>query len=763
MSKLLPIACLALLGAGGAAHAQDQSAASPTPQASSQEQNQTAPADSQRRAAKVRAQKDAKPQPKDGDKQMQQVTVSGSRASDIDTRRMATASKLIFGREELDRNGDTNLGEVLKRLPGVTMGGAPGRGGGGIRMRGLGNGYTQMLVNGERPPPGFSLESIPPDQVERIEIIRGAVAEHSTQAIAGTINVVLREGYQQKDKQVRVADNIEQGRHGVNVSVTIPGKVGNLTWMLSAAAMTNRQHSDSDSTDEDILANGTVQRNQYIASSSDTRSKGVHLSPRLSWKFQNGDTLNFQPFIVANRTESGADANVDQTVGLAPPEFVYQHTTAESKMLMARGFGNWVHRMDAGAKLDVKFSGGINRSDSDNLRNNYDGAGKLERFYTDVDTTRNHSFNTGGKYSRPLGDGHNFAAGWDAEVGHLAQVHVALGDNDPLYDASGANLTADTRRIAFFGQDEWDITSQWSTYLGLRWEGIRTTSGSLGYEVKNTSSVFSPVLHTVYRIPGHDKDQLRASLTQSYKAPALNDLIAAPSFSSDNRPTRPDRSGNPNLKPEMAKGLDAAYEHYLGRSGLLSASVFVRDIHDLMRRQTTLQQTSIGPRWVSTPMNIGHARTSGLELEAKFQLVELVPGAPDVDLRTNYSRYWSQVDGIPGPNNRLDQQASQTANIGADYRLKVVPLTIGGNFNWTPVTLVQSSLSELDTTGMKRQLDVYGLWKFTANTQLRISGTNLFARKYETGRVVENNGLISALDTLAHTYTRVGVQLETKI
>jgi outer membrane receptor for ferrienterochelin and colicins len=763
MSKLLPIACLALLGAGGAAHAQDQSAASPTPQASTQEQNQTAPADGQRRAAKVRAQKDAKPQPKDGDKQMQQVTVSGSRASDIDTRRMATASKLIFGREELDRNGDTNLGEVLKRLPGVTMGGAPGRGGGGIRMRGLGNGYTQMLVNGERPPPGFSLESIPPDQVERIEIIRGAVAEHSTQAIAGTINVVLREGYQQKDKQVRVADNIEQGRHGVNVSVTIPGKVGNLTWMLSAAAMTNRQHSDSDSTDEDILANGTVQRNQYIASSNDTRSKGVHLSPRLSWKFQNGDTLNFQPFIVANRTESGADANVDQTVGLVPSEFVYQHTTAESKMLMARGFGNWVHRMDAGAKLDVKFSGGINRSDSDNLRNNYDGAGKLERFYTDVDSTRNHSFNTGGKYSRPLGEGHNFAAGWDAEVGHLAQVHVALGDNDPLYDASGANLTADTRRIAFFGQDEWDITSQWSTYLGLRWEGIRTTSGSLGYEVKNTSSVFSPVLHTVYRIPGHDKDQLRASLTQSYKAPALNDLIAAPSFSSDNRPTRPDRSGNPNLKPEMAKGLDAAYEHYLGRSGLLSASVFVRDIHDLMRRQTTLQQTSIGPRWVSTPMNIGHARTSGLELEAKFQLVELVPGAPDVDLRTNYSRYWSQVDGIPGPNNRLDQQASQTANIGADYRLKVVPLTIGGNFNWTPVTLVQSSLSELDTTGMKRQLDVYGLWKFTANTQLRISGTNLFARKYETGRVVENNGLISALDTLAHTYTRVGVQLETKI
>ncbi|MGZ5200767.1 MAG: TonB-dependent receptor plug domain-containing protein [Telluria sp.] len=769
MSKLLPVACLALLGAGGAAHAQDQAAASPTQQVSTQDQpaSQTRPAaaEGQRadaaRRAPVRAQQDARP--KSGDKQMQQVTVSGSRANDTDIRRMATASKLVFGREELDRNGDTSIGEVLKRLPGVTMGGAPGRGGGGVRMRGLGNGYTQMLVNGERPPPGFSLESIPPDQVERIEIIRGAVAEHSTQAIAGTINIVLREGYQQKDKQVRIADNIEQGRHGANVSVTIPGKVGNLTWMLNAAAMQNQQHTDADSRDADLLADGTVQREQLIHTFGTTRSRGVHLSPRLSYKFDNGDTLNFQPFIVANRSDSLYDATVDQTAGLVPPEFVYQHTTAHSTGTMARGFGNWVHKMDGGAKLDVKFSGGINRSDSDNLRNNYDQAGRLERFYTDIDTTRNHSLNTGGKYSRPLGQGHNFAAGWDAEAGHLAQVHVALGDNDPLYDASGASLTADTRRVAFFAQDEWDITSQWSTYLGLRWEGIRTTSGSLGYEVKNTSSVFSPVLHTVYRIPGHDKDQLRASLTQSYKAPALTDLIAAPSFSSDNRPTRPDRSGNPNLKPELAKGLDAAYEHYLGRSGILSASVFVRDIDNLMRRQTTLQPTSLGPRWVSTPMNIGHARTSGLELEAKFQLVELVPNAPDVDLRSNYSRYWSKVDDIPGPYNRLDQQAKQTANVGVDYRMKGAPLTVGGNVNWTPLTLVQSSVSELDTTGMKRQLDLYGLWKFSQNTQLRISGNNLFPRRYETARVVENNGLVSALDTRARTYTTLGLRLETKI
>ena len=67
---------------------------------------------------------------------------------------------------------DTNSLEVLiqalKRLPGVTIGGAPGRGG-AIRMRGLGGGYTQILLDGERVPPGFSIDSLTPEQVEQVE------------------------------------------------------------------------------------------------------------------------------------------------------------------------------------------------------------------------------------------------------------------------------------------------------------------------------------------------------------------------------------------------------------------------------------------------------------------------------------------------------------------------------------------------------------------------------------------------------------------
>jgi iron complex outermembrane receptor protein len=545
--------------------------------------------------------------------------------------------------------------------------------------------------------------------------------------------------------------------------VTVPGKSGNLSWLLSATASETRPHTDLYATDADLLADGTVQRLQQIRSVGDARTRTLNLAPRLSWKSANGDTLNFQPFVSASRNTSVNDAPVDQVIGAGPPPFALQHAVSHTNGTMARGLGDWTHRMEGGAKLEIKFSAGINRSDSDSLRNNYGAGGELQRVLTDIDTERQRSVSNSGKYSRPLGEGHHFAAGWDGEAGHLALVHVAEGDDDPLYAASGANLSADTRRLALFAQDEWDITSQWSGYLGLRWEGIRTASEDPDRAVQNTTSVWSPVLHTVYRIPGSKRDQVRASLTRSYKAPSLDDLVAAPSFTSDNHPTRPDRTGNPHLKPELATGIDAAYEHYLGKSGLLSASAFVREIDNLMRRQIALQPTSIGPRWVSTPVNIGHARTSGVELEAKVQLAELLAGAPDLDLRSNYSRFWSHVDSVPGPDNRLERQARQTANVGIDYRVKAIPLTVGGNLNWTPPTLVRSSGTELVGTGMKRQLDLYGLCKFSGNTQLRISGNNLLPRRYDTARVVDTADLVQALHTEVRTYATLGVRLELKI
>jgi outer membrane receptor protein involved in Fe transport len=117
-------------------------------------------------------------------------------------------------------------------------------------------------------------------------------------------------------------------------------------------------------------------------------------------------------------------------------------------------------------------------------------------------------------------------------------------------------------------------TKQWSVYAGLRWEGLETkSSGNTYADVKNRSSVFSPILQTLYKLPDSKNDQLRFGLTRTYKAPDTNSLIPRRFLSTDNKQTNPDSTGNPNLKPELAWGLDLAYEHYMPQGGVLSASV----------------------------------------------------------------------------------------------------------------------------------------------------------------------------------------------
>jgi outer membrane receptor for ferrienterochelin and colicins len=693
-----------------------------------------------------------------------EVKVNAARANETEQRRNATASKMIFGREELDRNGDSNVGEILKRLPGVTMGGPPGRGGGGVRMRGMGNGYTQMLVNGERPPAGFSLESLAPDQVERIEIMRGPVAEHSTQAIAGTINIVLREGYQQKDVQLRLADSIEGGRHSPGISLTMPGKKGAWSWTFTGSLSDNHQQDESAAVFRETGAGGTLIKDQTITSRSKRNSRGAQLMPRISYKFDNGDTVNFQPFVFTNRSESDTAGTLDERVAGAPRPYALSQSHAQSSATFMRGFGNWLHKMDGGAKLDVKFGFGGGSSRNASLRSQYGADGTLSSTLADQDSSRNAGLSSGGKYTRSVGKGHQLAAGWDAEGQHRSQDAVSLRNGAARPGPSGDNLSADTRRLAAYVQDEWDITAQWGVYLGLRWEGIRTAATSANRDISNTSSVWSPVLHTVWRIPGHEKDQIRASLTQSYRAPQVNDLIAAPSYSEPNSPTQPDRRGNPDLKPELAQGIDLAYEHYIGKSGIVSISGFVRQIDDLMRRTLSTYLDDDGrPRALSTPSNVGSARTSGIELEAKLQLADLMGDAPNMDLRANYSRFWSSVDGIPGPDNRIDGQAKQTANVGADYRFKKMPLTLGGSYNWTPDVLVQTSLTERSSTGAKRQFDAYGLWKFSSNTQLRIGANNLRHDDYLTGRVAATQTGVESASSTGRTLTTWSARLEMKL
>src|SRR5471032_3562932 len=174
----------------------------------------------------------AKPVTKADAPAIQTVEVKGG---GYDPRRDDTASKMIVSSEEILKYGDTNVTDVLKRLPGITVSGAAGRSGGEIRMRGLGSGYTQILLNGERAPAGFSLDTLSPDVIERIEILHAASAEYSTQSIAGTINVVLKKAVKTAQRDVKLGVGGGRDAFSSNGNLQLSDKDGIFSYSLAAS------------------------------------------------------------------------------------------------------------------------------------------------------------------------------------------------------------------------------------------------------------------------------------------------------------------------------------------------------------------------------------------------------------------------------------------------------------------------------------------------------------------------------------------------
>lgn len=686
----------------------------------------------------------------------ERIEVSGSRSNDSAIRRNQPAGKIVVGREELDRYGDSTVGEVLKRLPGVSMGGAPGRGG-GIRMRGLSEGYTQILINGEPAARGFSFDSLSPDAIERIEVMRAPVAEHSARAIAGTINIILREDARKRQGQVRAALSSEDGRLQPRLDLQWGDRVDSLSYTLAGGYSHNDRANDSST-----IERGTGRDGQPYDERSHSQSSGkgynLNFSPRLSWRLDAGNTLSIQPFLMRNENRSHGETTRTRLYG-SPADYARASSDSESNMQMARGFANWRRQFEDGAKLEARFGLNTNRSESSSARQEFATNGDRTRLTDNSATVRDNGFTSGGKWTRPIGEAHSLALGWDAEWSKREENRLNLVDGRPVLADFGDDVTARTQRLAAFAQDEWNAGPQWSAYAGLRWEGIGTRSTDALGDTRNRSSVWSPMLHAIYRIPGSEKDQLRASLTRSYKAPNTRDLISRPVLSDDPASTRddPDRAGNPALQPELAWGLDLSYEHYFAEGGLVSVTLFQRSIDNLIRRQTLLE----GDRWVSRPRNIGQASSQGVELEAKFRLAELIENGPPLELRANYSVYRSRVDDIPGPDNRLDGQVAQLLNLGLDYKFKSVPLTVGGNLNLVPEYTVRSAVDEWQEVDAKRQVDLYALYRFSSAVQLRLAASNLLHQDYDGSRRQTGLGATESFSS-APTYTQWTATLEVK-
>ena len=127
------------------------------------------------------------------------------------------------------------------------------------------------------------------------------------------------------------------------------------------------------------------------------------------------------------------------------------------------------------------------------------------------------------------------------------------------------------------------------------------------------------------------------------------------------------------------------------------------------------------------------------------------------------SLFRSRVEGIPGPDNRLAEQPGGTLNLGADYRLRGLPLTVGGNLNHTPGYDIRIDSNRWAVQPDKTVVDAYALWVVRPELQWRLSLGNALAQDYLTQTRVESNGQRESVASSARSYVNWQLRVEMKL
>lgn len=648
---------------------------------------------------------------------LQQVQVRGERH---DPRRDDTASRLVFGKDELVRHGDATLADAIKRLPGVTVTTAAPGSTGSITLRGMGNGYTQILVDGQAAPVGFDPGSLSPDMVERVEILRTATADMRAEAIAGTINIVLAKAANKDSDELKISLAESNGRSApaFNWSRSRRGEFRGYT--VNAALSRRTFLAEQDGIETGFRPDGA----QDLHRSTDLRVEGfrdvLSLSPHFNAVLENGDTLGWQTFLEASNYNRHGDIRWQTESGPELRHVRYRQSTGID-VVQLRTDLSWAREFDSGGKLTSKLGLGGNREDYRFREQGYGAYGTQNLDDATDGWLRVRNFASFGKYTWPGSGAHMFEAGWEGSLDRRREARVQRLLAFDGFPASLSDLSFDARirRAAVYAQDEWTVTPAWSLYLGARWEQIETRSdGSDFAPIRSRSAMLSPVLQSRWRLPD-SKNQVRLGLSRTYRSPELRLLVPRPYTSTNNRELDPDTMGNPLLKPELATGVDLAYEAFPEGGATFSLGGYARTIEDVIRTETRL----VGDRWVAMPINGGNATAWGFELDTRFSLLQAVD-ASGLEFRFNLTRNWSRIDDLPGPDNRIAKQPRLSSTLAADYRISPA-WSVGASYSYRSGGSTRTGIHQIEGESARRELDAYVLGSLWDKARLRLGVANV--------------------------------------
>ena len=481
----------------------------------------------------------------------------------------------VITREDIDKMGAETLAQALQLALGIdTQENAMV--GNRSSLRGMNTNQTLILIDGRRVRTEntsetmnyYELKRINMDDVERIEIVRGAASSlYGSEALGGVINIIKkRPGKMQT--AVTLDWTSRQSDEGIRFD---SGKLGK--WGLSASF----KHMDVRERGTDVTSNMygkkyffnldgrmDMTKDKWLDVFFDYMTEDLYMKTADSITHsKQGESYDHKRFSTGVKY-SGRDNRGDY-------EMQVYYTYFDKHQRTRQRANNVLNSFD-----DMKYNSLI-----------FDGRRSLQ-------VAKDHLLTFGGEYRKEDYESTRIKG---SNRTTLEGVTTQLGDSSMDY-------------AAFYLQDEWLASPRWLIIPSLRWD----YNSEFGNELTGK-------LGTTYKIT---KDlRFKANVGTAYRAPTASELY----FSWQHLPTprmEVHLNGNPDLKPEKALNFDLGFEFEQDKT-FGKITYFHNKVDDLINLNTIVTPRFIpgfGMRMIAngTYGNIDSATMQGVELEARQAL-----------------------------------------------------------------------------------------------------------------------------------------------
>ena len=474
----------------------------------------------------------------------------------------------VITRADIDKMGAETLAQALKLALGIDIQ-ENAMVGNRSAMRGMNTNQTLILIDGRRVRTEntsetmnyYELQRVNMDDVERIEIVRGAVSSlYGSEALGGVINVI-RKRPANAQTSLTLDWTTRQSDQGIRLD---SGKVGKWAFSTSFKHMDVRERGTDASSNMygkkyffNIDGRMDVARDKWLDVFFDYLKEDLDMKDSATQK-----TTYDHDRISTGAKYSGRDSRGDYEMQ------VYYTYFDKNQRTRSRTNGS-LHSFD-----DMTYNSLI-----------FDGRRSMQ-------IAKDHLLTVGGEYRKE-----------DYESTRIKGSHTKTleGVTNQLGDSS-------MNFAALYVQDEWVAGSRWTVIPSVRWD----YNDVFGSEVTGK-------LGTTYKI--NKGLRFKANIGTAYRAPTASELY----FDWRHSPAAQVNVhivGNPDLKPEKAFNFDVGVEGERGKTfGKLT--YFHNKVEDLININTVMTIIPGFPPtrlMTGTYNNIEDATIQGVEFEAKQDL-----------------------------------------------------------------------------------------------------------------------------------------------